>query len=95
MNNSEKLSRKDFLKKGMLGVFGIFTAIAALKVPVETAEAATVRDNLGSSGGAIVVSTKAPANKKCLWIDTSVSGRGVTRYWNGTKWSATASVWDE
>lgn len=92
MNNEEKLSRKDFLRKSVLGVFGAIAAVSVMKVPVE---AATVRDNLGGSGGAIVVGAKAPSNKKCLWIDTSKSGRGVTRYWNGTTWSATASVWDE
>ena len=91
MNTNERMSRADFLRRGFLGALGV--ALFS-KGALNTTDAATVRDNLGGSAGVFVGST-APANKQKLWIDTSVRGRGVVRYWNGSAWSATASVWDD
>lgn len=90
--NKEKISRADFLKKGLFAALGV--AIAA-KTAVVPTEAATVRDNLGGSGGGTAIGTTPPSNKSKLWIDTSTSGRGVLKYWNGSVWQSTASVWDE
>lgn len=89
---NQTMSRLEFLKKGFLGMLGV--AVVA-KGALSTSEAASVRDNLNSGGAGIEVGATAPTNKKKLWIDTSKSGRGVVKYWNGSKWSATASVWDE
>lgn len=90
-NNEEKISRLDFLKKGSLGLLGLFAVVHTCAKP---AEAATVKDNLTGGGSGTVIGTTAPTNTKKLWIDTS-SGRGVMKYWNGSAWSPTASVWDE
>lgn len=43
------------------------------------------------AAGGVSVGTTAPSNTKLLWIDTS-SG-GVAKYYNGSAWVATASVW--
>lgn len=88
----ETMTRKDFLKKGLFGALGV---ILVSKSAVTTASAATVTDNLGGGGGGVHIGTSAPSNKGKLWIDTSASGRGVAKYWNGSAWSATASVWDD
>lgn len=41
--------------------------------------------------GGYVAQPTAPLNTKLLWVDTSVGG--VTKYWNGYAWAATAAVW--
>ena len=84
------VTRKEFLKTGAVGILGL---LLFLKNPISS-NAAVARDNL-SGGGGLHVGTSAPANKSKLWIDTSNPGRGTARYWNGSEWSATASVWDE
>lgn len=43
------------------------------------------------ASGGVSVGATAPSNTKLLWIDTS-SG-GVSKYYNGNAWVATASVW--
>ncbi len=43
------------------------------------------------AAGGVSVGATAPSNTKLLWIDTS-SG-GVAKYYNGSVWVATASVW--
>lgn len=88
----QTMSRSEFLKKGFLGILGI---VVLTKGTVSTSDAATVRDNLNGGGAGLVVGATAPTNKNKIWIDTSKSGRGVMRYWTGSAWSATASVWDE
>lgn len=102
---NETISRKEFMKKASFGALGIIAAATAL-FHSDVASAAvktTVRDNLaggagstsGGGGGAIIVSATAPNNKGALWIDTSKGGRGITKYWTGSAWSPTASLWDE
>lgn len=87
---SEHISRKEFLKKGAVGLAGL---LLVLKDPLQ-AEAAVARDNLNGGGGGVHIGPDAPANKGKLWVDTTNTGRGVLKYWNGTEWSSTASVWD-
>lgn len=48
-------------------------------------------DPVELAAGGVSVGTTAPSNTKLLWIDTS-SG-GVAKYYNGSAWVATASVW--
>lgn len=91
IGNNDVVTRKEFLKKGALGALGI---LFLMKNPI-SAEAAVARDNLSGGGGGLHIGTDAPANKAKLWIDTRNSGRGTARYWDGSTWSATASVWDE
>ena len=86
----ETITRKEFLKKGTVGLLGL---LVLLKEPIK-AEAAVVNDNLGAGGGGVHVGTSAPASTNKLWVDTSKSGRGTLKYWTGSAWSATASVWD-
>ena len=90
-SNDSVVTRKEFLKKGAIGALGL---MFLLKNPIST-EAAVTRDNLSGGGGGLHIGPEAPSNKGKLWIDTSNSGRGTARYWNGSTWSATASVWDE
>ena len=89
MENAKKMSRKDFLKVGILGALG---AALLTKNTVLKPEAA-VKDSLGSGSSGVKVSDTAPSNKGYLWIDTSAGGRGIAKYWNGSAWSATASAW--
>ena len=42
------------------------------------------------AGGAYVGGT-APSNTKMLWIDTA--NGGILKYYNGSSWVATKSVW--
>ena len=89
---TEKISRLDFLKKTSLGALGLL--LLAKSTLTTTNAATTVKDNLAGGGG-VCIGNSAPANKSKLWIDTSHGGRGVMKYWNGSAWSATASVWDD
>lgn len=89
--NNEKISRKDFLKVGILGVLG--TALLAKSTVLQPE--AIVRDNKSGGANGVKIGNDAPANKGYLWIDTSAGGRGVVKYWNGSAWQQTASVWDE
>lgn len=90
---TEKISRLDFLKKTSLGALGLL--LLAKSTVTTTNAATTVKDNLAGGGGGACIGNSAPANKSKLWIDTSHGGRGVMKYWNGSAWSATASVWDD
>lgn len=45
----------------------------------------------GGGGGVIVAASAPPGDASMLWIDTT-SG-GVSKYWNGSAWVATAAVW--
>ena len=45
----------------------------------------------GAGGGIIVAASAPPGDASMLWIDTT-SG-GVSKYWNGSAWVATAAVW--
>lgn len=102
---NETISRKEFMKKASFGALGIVATAAALfhSDVASAATKTTVRDNLtsgagstmGGGGGAVIVSSTAPNNKGALWIDTSRGGRGVAKYWTGSTWSPTASLWDE
>lgn len=109
MNLDQKVSRKDFLKTGILGIaaLGIF-AKSSLSV-----DAATVRDNLGSSGGSssgssggsggsssgtslVIKKATAPNNTNALWIDTSQTPRAIAKYYkDGEGWVPLASVWTD
>lgn len=53
----------------------------------------TVAWNLpsGSSKEYIVPSASAPSDTGVLWIDTA--NGGITKYYNGSTWVATAAVW--
>lgn len=42
--------------------------------------------------GSSEIGSNPPDNKEMTWIDTS-NGKGVFKYWNGTSWVATTSVW--
>ena len=90
---TEKISRLDFLNKTYLGALGLL--LIAKSTLTTTNAATTVKDNLAGGGGGVCIGNSAPANKSKLWIDTSHGGRGVMKYWNGSAWSATASVWDD
>lgn len=91
MENEKRMSRKDFLKISILGALGTALLTRGTVLHPEAA----VKDNLGSGSSGIKVSGSAPSNKGYLWIDTSAGGRGVAKYWNGSAWTPTASVWDE
>lgn len=91
----KSMSRKDFLRKGAFGLVGLIFTAKTLVLPTDAMTGAMARDNLGAGGGGVYVGDTAPSTKSKLWIDTSHAGRGVAKYWDGSKWSATASVWDE
>lgn len=83
------MSRKDFLKKGLLGIVASLFTISAL---ADTAKAApTVTSN--QTGSACYVGTTAPANVGMLWIDTSTYTPGVLKYYNGSAWVPATSIW--
>lgn len=85
---SNIVTRKEFLKKTMIGAM----AIALFgKVSFNVADAAYVTDNLDGSGNH--VGTTAPSNKKMTWVDTGNSG--VMKYWDGSAWTPIRSTWDE
>lgn len=46
--------------------------------------------NMPEAGGHVAQAT-APENTKSLWVDTA--NGGVTKYYNGSAWVPTASVW--
>lgn len=103
MNLNKEMSRKDFLKYGTIGAiaFGIF-----MKQPLQVG-AATVRDNLGGgstgsasgsggNNGSVIKKATAPNNTNALWIDTSVSGRAIPKYYkDGEGWVPLAAVWSD
>ena len=59
----------------------------------ETYSKAEVDQKLSEAGGGgvIVAASAPPGDASMLWIDTT-SG-GVSKYWNGSAWVATAAVW--
>lgn len=58
----------------------------------ETYSKEEIDQKVSGAGGGIIVSKSAPpGDASMLWIDTT-SG-GVSKYWNGSAWVATAAVW--
>lgn len=45
----------------------------------------------GAGGGIIVSGSAPPGDASMLWIDTT--NGGVSKYWDGSAWVATAAVW--
>lgn len=89
MEQNEKITRKEFLKKTALGA----VSIAFLsKFGINTVQAATVTDNL-SPGGSTHIGTTPPAKLSMTWIDTA--NDGVMKFWDGTAWVPIRSTWDE
>jgi len=82
-----EISRKEFLRKT---AFGALSLMLVGKLGVATASAATVTDNLGKGGTHI--GNTAPASTSMLWVDTG--NEGVTKYYNGSKWTPIRSTWD-
>ncbi len=46
----------------------------------------------GITGSGFAVQITAPDTSK-LWIDTSVAGAGILKYYNGTAWVAIAAIY--
>lgn len=92
MIQSEKMSRKDFLKKtavGMagltlLGTFGIGTLSQKM---MENGENSKSADKASGS----YVGATAPRSTSLTWVDTSEGG--VMKYWDGKEWTPIKSTW--
>lgn len=54
---------------------------------------AVAQEAPSSAASPFVASDTAPENTMLFWIDTSIGG--VIKYYNGTEWTATLSVWGE
>lgn len=84
----KKITRLGFLKKITAGAM---LAGVGIKASTKNAAASVVSDNLGGANEGICVGATPPKSYKQKWIDTSTGG--VLRYWDGTDWRATKSVW--
>lgn len=87
-NQSNVMSRREFLKKTGLGALAL---VLFGKFEVGNVEAATVSDNL--SGGGSHIGETPPSNVKMTWIDTG--NDGVMKYYDGSQWTPIRSTWDE
>ena len=90
-DNSNGVSRADFLKRSAFGAIAIGLFGKEILKDSVTAQAATqipVSDNLTSN---VIVSASAPPNIRCTWIDTS-SG-GIYKYYDGGSWKPIRSTW--
>lgn len=88
LENDERITRKEFLKRTALGAFSL---VVLSKFGIPTVHAATVTDNLEDKGTHI--GSTPPANLTRTWIDTN--NDGVMKYWNGSAWAPIRSTWDE
>lgn len=90
MSETNKISRKDFLKTTSVGLLSL---VLLGKFGI-TANAGTVTDNLRPSGEAHK-GPNPPAKTNVLWIDTA--NGGLTKYFDDVSgtWKPTRSTWYE
>ena len=69
-----------YLKRSGFDVLVLSTNDSALKKAID-------------SKGAFVVSTTVPSNTRSLWIDTSSGVGSILKYYNGSSWVATNTLW--
>ncbi len=84
----QKMTRKDFLKKS--GLAFAAALLAAKGIPATQANAATFSDNLEAG---VTIGPNAPASVKSLWVDTTLDGHGILKYYDGSAWVPTSAVW--
>ncbi len=95
-----KLTRKDFIKKSVVGTLAVVIG-SKIALPITQTEAATsnsngitISDNQTDKG--ICKSVTPPDNLNKVWLCTQTNGtyyKGVTYYHDGSGWVPTVATW--